>query len=384
MTKFSMMHLAGGLHFVFEDGTPVHVASTDKVYADVVQALKDRQSADEIRAIIERDKVRMAEATALTEDIALSGGLILYKGSPINRVLNDRMVQMLDEGFDLTPMNNFLANLMDNTDAEICEELYPFIEVGKNTLTEDGCFLAYKAVRADFKDIHSGKFDNSIGQVLEMPRNKVDPNRDRTCSYGFHVCSFEYLPHFANANGHVMVCKVNPKDVVAIPADYNNTKMRVCRYEVIGEVSEYYRDRVDILASASVSADHPFVVEVKYDDDDEFVLHSQFNRLSDAAAEYEDVVEGVRDDDDSTILAVRLRNRETDLVLEEIEFSNGNFGESNRVFNVYGFNDEFPEGREVLSDYDTVAEAVSDALDLDGYSRLEIRDEDDVVHKTLS
>jgi hypothetical protein len=33
-----------------------------------------------------------------------------------------------------------------------------------------------------------------------------------------------------------MICKVNPADVVAVPSDYNNAKMRVCKYEVINEV----------------------------------------------------------------------------------------------------------------------------------------------------
>ena len=31
--------------------------------------------------------------------------------------------------------------------------------------------------------------------------------------------------------------KVNPADVVSIPTDYNNTKARVCQYEVIGELT---------------------------------------------------------------------------------------------------------------------------------------------------
>ena len=33
-----------------------------------------------------------------------------------------------------------------------------------------------------------------------------------------------------------MILKINPADVVAIPKDYNNTKGRTCRYEVIGEL----------------------------------------------------------------------------------------------------------------------------------------------------
>jgi hypothetical protein len=32
-----------------------------------------------------------------------------------------------------------------------------------------------------------------------------------------------------------MILKINPADVVSIPSDYNNTKGRTCRYEVVGE-----------------------------------------------------------------------------------------------------------------------------------------------------
>lgn len=32
-----------------------------------------------------------------------------------------------------------------------------------------------------------------------------------------------------------MEVKVNPADVVAVPTDYNGTKMRTCRFEVVAE-----------------------------------------------------------------------------------------------------------------------------------------------------
>jgi hypothetical protein len=34
----------------------------------------------------------------------------------------------------------------------------------------------------------------------------------------------------------IMICKVNPKDVVSVPVDYDNAKMRVASYEVVGEI----------------------------------------------------------------------------------------------------------------------------------------------------
>jgi hypothetical protein len=42
-----------------------------------------------------------------------------------------------------------------------------------------------------------------------------------------------------------MILKVNPADVVAIPADYNNTKGRACKYEVVAEYTDNWRERAD-------------------------------------------------------------------------------------------------------------------------------------------
>jgi hypothetical protein len=67
-----------------------------------------------------------------------------------------------------------------------------------------------------------------------MERNQVDDDKDHTCSTGLHFCSQDYLNHFSGEQ--VMILKINPRDVVSIPADYSDTKGRCCRYEVIGEL----------------------------------------------------------------------------------------------------------------------------------------------------
>jgi hypothetical protein len=51
-----------------------------------------------------------------------------------------------------------------------------------------------------------------------------------------HFCSLDYLSHFGGHDSRTVVLKINPRDVVSIPADYNATKGRTCRYEVIGEL----------------------------------------------------------------------------------------------------------------------------------------------------
>jgi hypothetical protein len=74
-----------------------------------------------------------------------------------------------------------------------------------------------------------------VGTTPEMPRNEVNDDKDQTCSDGLHFCSQGYLG-FYGAGGRTMILKVNPRDVVSIPSDYDNAKGRACKYEVIGEL----------------------------------------------------------------------------------------------------------------------------------------------------
>jgi hypothetical protein len=134
-------------------------------------------------------------------------------------------------------MCNFLANLQNNPSYRAVTELYGFLEKGKLPITEDGYFLAYKRVRNDYTDCHTGTMSNAIGTVVEMARNQVNEDPKQTCSYGLHFCSRDYLQHFGTDSGNrTVILKINPADVVAIPADYNDTKGRCCSYEVIGEL----------------------------------------------------------------------------------------------------------------------------------------------------
>jgi hypothetical protein len=167
---------------------------------------------------------------------------ILHDGESIPSTLQYKLLNDIKTGYDITGFALFVENLMQNPSATAIEELYLFIQSGEFPITDDGHFLAYKKVTGDYRDIYSGKFDNSVGQVLKMPRNKVDDKRDNTCSYGFHFCSYPYLAHFGGSR--VVILKINPKDVVSIPSDYNNTKGRTCRYEVIGEVENWQDDDI--------------------------------------------------------------------------------------------------------------------------------------------
>ena len=179
-------------------------------------------------------------------DVEIKDGSINFHGRVVHNTLTKRIIGFIREGLPHEPLLNFFKNLMENPSKRAVDELYDFLEAGELPITEDGCFLAFKNVRSNYFDIHSGKNDNSVGKVCEMPRNAVDEDKERTCSYGLHFCSIKYLPHFSDGeNGKTMIVKINPRDVVAIPADYENTKGRTCRYEVVAEYKEDWRSKLN-------------------------------------------------------------------------------------------------------------------------------------------
>jgi len=132
-------------------------------------------------------------------------GAVWFDGQPIHNSLTDRILRMMGDGFDIEPMVKFLHRLMKNPSKRSVDDLYRFMEHNLLPLTEDGHFLAYKNVRDNFTDYHSGTFDNSIGAVCQMPRNQVQDDPDVTCSSGLHFCSIEYLNNMWGHGGHTMI-----------------------------------------------------------------------------------------------------------------------------------------------------------------------------------
>lgn len=174
------------------------------------------------------------------DKLALKGGVFYWNGNPIHTVLTNRLLKMKKEGFPVDPLIRFLENLMSNPSNTAVNELYSFLEANSLPITSDGSFLAYKRVhkvkKGVYVDTYTKSISNNIGDTPSMPRNMVDDDRNRTCSRGLHFCSLEYLQGSGyGGGGPIMIVKVNPRDVVSIPRDYNNQKGRCCDYEVVAK-----------------------------------------------------------------------------------------------------------------------------------------------------
>jgi hypothetical protein len=189
-------------------------------------------------------------------------GFVTFQGEQIRGVIADKIARFVREGRDYGPLALFLSNLMQNPSGRAVNELYQFLEHKGMALTEDGCFVAYKGVRSDFKDKHSGTFDNSVGQTVSIPRNQVNDDCTQTCSYGLHVGTHEYATGWAGSDGRVVLVKVNPADAVSVPREVGAAKLRVCSYVVLEECEALVASTVYTGSSGSWEPD---------DDEEEYI-----------------------------------------------------------------------------------------------------------------
>ncbi len=257
---------------------------TSQFYQAAKQALKDKNEAEFLKLCDFDQQFRERSNGRVT----FEGGVIRYNGTEINNALTQRILELVKLDFDFEPLVKFLENLYKNPSESARDELYLFLEANSLPITDDGHFLAYRRVDSDYTSLHANpdgsKNKNTIGAFVEMPRELVNPNRDETCERGLHFCSVSYLPHYGTTGngGKTVIVKINPKDVVSIPSDYDNQKGRCCRYEVIGEYEP--NDNQDVLKDVVVYSETKHYTE----DDIRGELQDIFESLNITIGSWED------------------------------------------------------------------------------------------------
>lgn len=257
--KLSAIQLSRSLTITFKNkkrGITETITFTDTHlnYTKAQQYLEEVTSTDLFEEKGKVEEAVLAEFKALKDTSKLlakwsNGALeitstsVVYNGQEVQPELTEFLIEKFlnnphdQDAFDA--WSNFIKVASNATSYKVVNRLFMFLQKNDLQIDADGNVLAWKVVRDDYKDIHSGRFDNSPGQILEMPRNQVDDDDSRTCSRGFHVCSWDYLRSFAGQGNPVMQVKINVNDIVSIPLDYNGEKVRVCKYEVLRQVGNW-------------------------------------------------------------------------------------------------------------------------------------------------
>lgn len=257
-------------------------------YKMILEALPTA-TADELLDIVDVEKAVATFSDGLVE---IKNGQVTYEGEVVHGSISKRILEFMSKGLPFQPLVNFLNNLMENPSMQSQKELYDFLEHEHLPITEDGHFLAYKAVRSDFKDKYRGVFDNSVGKICKMQRAKVDDDRARGCSDGLHAGALNYVAGYGSVESgdRIVIVKINPRDVVSVPSDCNCEKLRTCQYEVVGE---YQGELLKPLYSANFTEDE----YADYEDDENYDLDSEYwDQFDDDEDDYEDEDDMEEDD----------------------------------------------------------------------------------------
>ncbi len=167
---------------------------------------------------------------------SLSDDVFVPEYEAVQDSIASKVIQMLKEGENATPLLNFYERLQRNPSYNSIQQLYRFLSNLNIPLTERGTFLAYKSVRSNYMDWYSNTVDNTPGRPpITMRRKDISDDPKDACHKGLHVGSLAYATGFHAGEGQkVVVTEVDPEHVVCVPHDESSGKMRVCEYSSIG------------------------------------------------------------------------------------------------------------------------------------------------------
>jgi hypothetical protein len=254
LTENSLTVSLEGKTYTINSGHPSWRQAIESLKRKDYQSLKDLISVKKAFSAFTGDKVKVID------------NQVFFNGEPIHNYLSEKILSFMEKGLPHESLIKFLERLMANPSRRAINELYAFLSHKNLPITDAGTFLAYKSVRSDYTDHHTGNFNNSIGNTLEMTRNNVCDDHNQGCSVGFHAGSLQYASSFGGRESVLLIVEIDPADVVSVPSDCECQKLRTCKYKVVakydGPLPEHYTKDAQSAYDPQDDSDYE-----KYDDD---------------------------------------------------------------------------------------------------------------------
>ena len=244
-----------GATVVFPDGSTYTASADHPKYGEITTGLLAGSLTDsQLLDLINPFDAIFRNFYKLSERVSRKGMVLYFDGDVLNNAIAKNIIRILDED-GIAKKDawesyvKFLENLMQNPSKASIDHVYDFATHHNLTVDEEGFLVLYKSTTDDGLSTHKGKgivttadgvttayendfLPNAVGTVVEIPRSLVDENRNAACSVGLHVGAHSYASTFSQK---LWTVRVNPRDIVSVPHDASSAKIRVARYEVVGE-----------------------------------------------------------------------------------------------------------------------------------------------------
>lgn len=202
---------------------------------------------DTVRALFDVGVRLIQKFSRLSERVTVATGKLFFDGDEMNNELAQAILRFNAEGNeDFNPLVNFLEKIEQNPNPHSRDHLFRWLKNKSFGICPDGDFIAYKGVHQNDNSSNSGtaivngetvkgQIPNKADTIIEMPRSQVMFDPAQGCSTGLHAGNWGYASSFVSG-GKVLRVKINPRDVVSVPVDSSEQKLRVCRYKVMNVV----------------------------------------------------------------------------------------------------------------------------------------------------
>lgn len=250
--KVQFLILTDSLVFV-RDGKPITVDKSYTFYEEIKSLLIGAsKNNNEVSQTDYEDLLSWLDVKSQLQKF--SNGLITIENGEVfinGVVFDNRLTYALLRAYEskstteFDKLCKFVEKIQKSESWKIRNRLYDFLEKNELDLDDQGRVLAYKVVRSDYFDKHSNTMDNSVGNMLKVQRHEVDDRDEVECSFGLHVCSKEYIPHFYSSwnEDRVLLVALEPFDFITAPSDYNFSKCRTLGYEVLEDITDWVKEQ---------------------------------------------------------------------------------------------------------------------------------------------
>lgn len=229
--------------------------ATNKSHANYEEIEKKAKAGDpSVKDLFDPGIVLDKKFKKVSERVSVRDGKIYFDGDPQDDALTEHLVRCLNEGVkNYMPVVLFLEKLQTNQNEHSRKQLWGWLKKAGMSITTKGDIIGYKGVKSgpnntrvsrekgtaivNGEEVINQQIPYPEGATIEMPRSAVQHNPAVGCSTGLHVGTHNYARNFSR---DVLEVRVNPRDVVSVPTECDEQKMRVSRLTVVKPVDRAY------------------------------------------------------------------------------------------------------------------------------------------------
>lgn len=216
---------------VYLDGEPKTIFKNDSVFDDALEALKIKDW-DRVAKLFDVSIEGRSEGKVRRGKDGLEA-LVDGEFKKIPSDIEAEIQKLIQNDLPLDTLINFAIKVLQNPNPNAVKQLFSFVKSKNVCLSGSGGLLLNKVVDKNYKDLRTGKIDNSVGTEVILTDSVAEKE-----TVGCQPSS----PYINYSGNIVILTEVSPADVLSVYDIYGYPCLKVSRYLVLDTVDSDYKE----------------------------------------------------------------------------------------------------------------------------------------------